>query len=231
MDWLLDPTVTHLNHGSYGACPRPVVEAWQAWQRELERSPTDFLWRRLPGLLDEVREELGGLVGARPDDLALMHNSTSGLNAAIRSLRLGPGDEVLTTAHEYGALVKTWASDRRDARGRRAGGDPRRDRTTDALCLSQPLLIGHGVRDTRRGSVCRSTCCRGARGGRLRARPGSSAARSRASRRGRLRRQLPQVALRTEGLGVSLGAPGRNRTPLLRGTFPTRVHAPVHAPS
>jgi isopenicillin-N epimerase len=109
VDWLLDPTVTHLNHGSYGACPRPVVEAWQAWQRELERSPTDFLWRRLPGLLDEVRDSLGELVGARSSDLALVHNSTSGLNAAIRSLRLGPGDEVLTTTHEYGALVKTWA--------------------------------------------------------------------------------------------------------------------------
>jgi isopenicillin-N epimerase len=109
VDWLLDPSVTHLNHGSYGACPRPVVEAQQAWQRELERSPTDFLWRRLPGLLDEARVAIGELVGARPEDLALVHNTTSGLNAVIRSLRLGAGDEVLTTAHEYGALLKTWA--------------------------------------------------------------------------------------------------------------------------
>lgn len=106
--WLLDPTVTHLNHGSYGACPRPVIEAWQEWQRELERSPTELLARRLEGLLDSVRAALGELVGARPADLALVRNATSGLNAAIRSLALGPTDEVLTTAHEYGALVKAW---------------------------------------------------------------------------------------------------------------------------
>ncbi len=110
MEWLLDPGVTHLNHGSYGACPRPVTDAWQAWQRELERSPTDFLWRRLPALLDGVRASLGELIGARPEDLALARNSTSGLNAVIRSLRLDPGDEIVTTVHEYGALVKTWAS-------------------------------------------------------------------------------------------------------------------------
>jgi isopenicillin-N epimerase len=106
--WLLDPTVTHLNHGSYGACPRPVVEAWQEWQRELERSPTELLARRLGRLLDGVREALGELVGAHPAELALVRNATSGLNAAIRSLRLGPEHEVLTSTHEYGALVKTW---------------------------------------------------------------------------------------------------------------------------
>jgi len=108
--WLLDPTVTHLNHGSYGACPQPVVDAWQEWQRELERSPTELLARRLPPLLDGVREVLGELVGARPDDLVFVRNATSGLNAAIRSLALEPGNEVLTTAHEYGALVKAWTA-------------------------------------------------------------------------------------------------------------------------
>ena len=106
--WLLDPTVTHLNHGSYGACPQPVIDAWQEWQRELERSPTELLARRLAPLLDDVRDALGDLVGARPEHLALVRNATSGLNAAIRSLALGPDDEVLATGHEYGALVKAW---------------------------------------------------------------------------------------------------------------------------
>lgn len=108
VEWLLDPGVTYLNHGSYGACPRRVLEAYQGWQLELERQPVDFLWRRLPGLLDEVRTALGAFVGAPGSQLALVPNATTGLNAAIRSLRLEPGDEVLTTAHEYGALVKTW---------------------------------------------------------------------------------------------------------------------------
>jgi isopenicillin-N epimerase len=107
-EWLLDPTVTYLNHGGFGACPRPVLEAYQGWQRELEREPTDFLQRRLDARLAVVREELGAFLGARADDLALVPNSTSGLNAAIRSLDLAAGDEVLATAHEYGALVKTW---------------------------------------------------------------------------------------------------------------------------
>ena len=110
MDWLLDPGVTYLNHGAYGACPRPVFDRYQAWQRELERQPTDFLHRRLPGLLADVRAALGGFVGARPEDVALGRNATSALNSAIRSLSLAPGDEVLTTAHEYGALVKAWGA-------------------------------------------------------------------------------------------------------------------------
>jgi isopenicillin-N epimerase len=108
VDWLLDPEVTYLNHGGYGACPRPVFERYQAWQHELEQEPTDLLYRRLPSLLGDVRAALAELLGARPDDLALARNATSALNAAIRSLRLSPGDEVLTTAHEYGALVKAW---------------------------------------------------------------------------------------------------------------------------
>ena len=106
--FLLDPDVAFLNHGSYGACPRPVFEAYQAWQRELERQPVEFLWRRLEGLLAPARAELASYVGASADDLVFVPNATSGLNAVIRSLRLGPNDEVLTTAHEYGAIDRTW---------------------------------------------------------------------------------------------------------------------------
>lgn len=108
-DFLLDPDVAHLNHGSYGACPRPVFEAYRAWQVELERNPVELIARRLEGLLDEVRAELGSYLGADPADLALAPNVTTGLNAVIRSLRLEPGDEVLTTRHEYGGLRRTWA--------------------------------------------------------------------------------------------------------------------------
>jgi isopenicillin-N epimerase len=108
MDWLLDPEVTYLNHGGYGACPRPVLERYQAWQRELEREPTDLFHRRLPRLLADVRARLAAFLGGRPEDLALARNATSALNSVIRSLALEPGAEVLTTAHEYGALVKAW---------------------------------------------------------------------------------------------------------------------------
>jgi isopenicillin-N epimerase len=107
-DYLLEPGVAFLNHGSYGACPRPVLEAYQAWQRELERNPVELIARRLEGLLDEVRGELAAFVGARQQDLALAQNATSALNPVLRSVRLAPGDEVLTTTHEYGAMVRTW---------------------------------------------------------------------------------------------------------------------------
>ena len=107
-EFLLDPSVTYLTHGTYGACPRPVLNEYQRWQRELERDPLDFLWRRLDGLLAEVRAALGEYLGTRADDLALVPNATLGVNTVARSLRLEPGEEVLLTDCEYGAIESTW---------------------------------------------------------------------------------------------------------------------------
>jgi isopenicillin-N epimerase len=107
-EFLLDPEVAFLNHGSFGACPRPVFERYQSWQRELELEPVDFLARRLPGLLDEARSALAGYVGCAPQDLAFVQNATTGVNLAARSLDLRPGDEVLTTDLEYGACDLAW---------------------------------------------------------------------------------------------------------------------------
>src|SRR6202022_182234 len=79
-EFLLDPNVVFLNHGSFGACPRPVFNRYQAWQRELEWQPVEFIGRRLPGLLAEARGALGQLVHAEPDDLAYVNNVTTALN-------------------------------------------------------------------------------------------------------------------------------------------------------
>jgi isopenicillin-N epimerase len=116
--FLLDPDVTYLNHGSYGACPVEVFEEYQRIQRELETGPTDFFTRKAwtsfwggaerPGRMTEAAAALGAFLGARGDDLVFVPNATSGLNAVIRSLRLEPGDEVVTTTHEYGAITRTW---------------------------------------------------------------------------------------------------------------------------
>jgi isopenicillin-N epimerase len=105
--FLLDPDVVYLNHGAYGATPRPVFERYQWWQRELEREPSAFM-RGLPGLFEEVRRALGAYVGADPDSLTLVPNATTGVNLAARTLELRPGDEVLTTDLEYGACDRTW---------------------------------------------------------------------------------------------------------------------------
>ncbi|MDD5564177.1 MAG: aminotransferase class V-fold PLP-dependent enzyme, partial [Thermoanaerobaculaceae bacterium] len=106
--FLLRPGVVYLNHGSFGACPRPVFERYQAWQRELEAEPVEFLGRRFAELMRDARGALAAFVGAGPDDLVFVPNATTGLNAVARSLRLKPGDEVLATDHEYGALDRTW---------------------------------------------------------------------------------------------------------------------------
>jgi isopenicillin-N epimerase len=106
--FLLDPTVIFLNHGSYGATPRPVFEAYQDWQRRLERQPVLFLGRELPALMRESRAALGEYLNADFDDLVYIPNATHGINIVARSLKLGTGDEVLTTDHEYGACDYTW---------------------------------------------------------------------------------------------------------------------------
>ena len=108
--FLLDPEVTFLNHGSFGACPRAVFERYQYWQQELEREPVHFIARRLGPLLAEARAALGEFVGARADDLTFVQNATTGVNLAARALDLKPDDEVLATNMEYGACRFTWQS-------------------------------------------------------------------------------------------------------------------------
>jgi len=107
-EYLLDPGIAFLNHGSFGACPRPVFERYQAWQRELEHEPVDFLARRLPELLDGAREALAGYLGCHAEDLAFVPNATTGVNLAARSLDLRAGDEVLASGLEYGACDLAW---------------------------------------------------------------------------------------------------------------------------
>ena len=106
--FLLDPDLVFLNHGSFGACPVPVFEAHVALQRELERNPVEFLGRRSAGLLRAAREALGQHLGAQADDLVFVPNATTAVNTVARSLQLQPGDEVLATDHEYGACDATW---------------------------------------------------------------------------------------------------------------------------
>lgn len=101
--FVLDPSITFLNHGSFGACPRAVLEAQARLRARLESDPVRFFTRELEGLLDGVRVALGAFVGADPDDLALMPNATHAVSTVARSLRLEPGDELVVTDHAYNA--------------------------------------------------------------------------------------------------------------------------------
>ena len=109
--FLLDESVVFLNHGSFGACPKPVFESYQKWQLKLERQPVAFLDpdRGLSGWMRDARVALAGELGTAPDNLVGVMNATYGLNIVAQSLDLKEGDEILTTDHEYAALEKTWA--------------------------------------------------------------------------------------------------------------------------
>jgi isopenicillin-N epimerase len=101
--WTLDPAITFLNHGSFGACPTDVLQAQGEVRARLEREPVRFFVREYEPLLDAARAAVAGLVGADEADLAFVTNATSGANTVLRSLDLAPGDELLTTDHAYNA--------------------------------------------------------------------------------------------------------------------------------
>jgi isopenicillin-N epimerase len=101
--WPLDPAIAMLNHGSFGACPSPILQRQAELRQQMETAPGAFLLRRLPELLDPSRRCLAALVGADPRNLVFVFNATAGVNAVLRSLRFRPGDELLVTNHGYNA--------------------------------------------------------------------------------------------------------------------------------
>ncbi len=106
--FLIQPDIIFLNHGSFGACPRPVFGEYQRWQLELERQPVEFLGRRFNDLMRQARGALANYLGADKNKLVGVTNATVGVNIVARSLKLREGDEVLSTNHEYGAMDRTW---------------------------------------------------------------------------------------------------------------------------
>jgi isopenicillin-N epimerase len=106
--FLIDPGITFLNHGSFGATPKPVLREYQRWQKEMEKQPVEFLGRRFPALMAASRRVLGAYLGTHADNLVYVQNATIAVNIVARSLELKPGDEVLASEHEYGAVDRTW---------------------------------------------------------------------------------------------------------------------------
>ncbi len=101
--WQLDRRIAFLNHGSFGACPRPVLQFQQRLRNRLERQPIRFFVRELEALWDQTRAAIGRFVGANPADLVFVPNATAGVNTVLRSLRFRRGDELLVTDQEYNA--------------------------------------------------------------------------------------------------------------------------------
>jgi len=107
-EFLLDPEIIFLNHGSFGACPHPVFDIYQDWQRKLEHQPVEFLDRQAGALMAEARAALAMNLNCAPEEIVYFPNPTTAINMVARNLALGPGDEILTTDHEYGAMDRTW---------------------------------------------------------------------------------------------------------------------------
>src|SRR6185295_4933777 len=113
--WPLDPEATYLNHGTVGVVPHEVLQAQQRLRDRIERHPARFMLRDLwsftgsatgvPTLMRQAAAEVAAFVGARADDLVFVDNTTTGINAIVRSLPFKPGDEVIMTDHAYGGIV------------------------------------------------------------------------------------------------------------------------------
>ena len=106
--FMLDPKITYLNHGSFGACPKPIFDKFIEMKKKLEFEPVRFLEYDIYPLLDKSRESLSDFIGCHMDDVVFTPNPSTGLNAVIKSLKLKENDEILTSNHEYGALDRTW---------------------------------------------------------------------------------------------------------------------------
>ncbi len=116
--WELDPRVAMLNHGSFGACPREILELQTSYRRQMEAEPVRFLVRELPALWEQARTALAALLSVDPADLVFVRNVTEAVNAVLRSLRFVPGDEILVTDHGYNACrnVAAYVAERSGAK-------------------------------------------------------------------------------------------------------------------
>ena len=106
--FMLDSKITYLNHGSFGACPKPIFNELINWQKKLEREPVKHLVFDIYNYLEKSRDALSKYVDCNKNDVIFSPNPSTALNTVIKSLKLKKDDEILTTNHEYGALDKTW---------------------------------------------------------------------------------------------------------------------------
>ncbi|MBK7403900.1 MAG: aminotransferase class V-fold PLP-dependent enzyme [Phycisphaerales bacterium] len=106
--WLLNPEIAFLNHGSYGACPRPVLDAQDRYRDEMERELVKFFMIDVEPLLDRARQAVADFVGCDLQGLAFLPNVTQAVATVIDNLELRQGDEILVNDHEYSACISTF---------------------------------------------------------------------------------------------------------------------------
>jgi len=106
--FLLNNNIVYLNHGSFGACPKPIFNSLLKWQTTLENQPVQFLVEDCEKLMYNSRKSLSSFIDCNPDDIVFFQNPTTAINEIVRSIAIEKGDEILSTDHEYGAMDRTW---------------------------------------------------------------------------------------------------------------------------
>ncbi len=106
--FLLNPELTFLNHGSFGACPKPIFENYQSFQTEMEQDPVYFIQKKFQIHLAKAKVALSEFIHCDANDFIFTPNPTVAINTIMRSLKLKADDEILATNHEYGAMDRTW---------------------------------------------------------------------------------------------------------------------------
>jgi isopenicillin-N epimerase len=103
----LDPTLLHLNHGSFGAAPRAALAVQTEARNALEAATMRFMVRDWPGLIATARARVAAFVGGDPEDLVMIPNPTAGVASIVNSIAWEPGDRVVVTDHGYRACLNT----------------------------------------------------------------------------------------------------------------------------
>ncbi len=104
----IDDSITFLNHGSFGSCPKPIFDEYIGFQKELETEPVSFIQMKQPHYLKTAKKALAEFIHCSEKDFFFIPNPTVAINTVMRSLNLEFGDEILATDHEYGAMDRTW---------------------------------------------------------------------------------------------------------------------------
>jgi selenocysteine lyase/cysteine desulfurase len=112
----LDRTFINLNNGYTSPSPRVVHDAFKRYLDLSNQSPYTYMWRTLEPAVETVRRNLAAEAGCDPEELAVTRNASEALQIAQLGIDLKPGDEVVTTTHDYPRMLTTW-----DQRARRDG--------------------------------------------------------------------------------------------------------------
>jgi isopenicillin-N epimerase len=107
-EFMIRKDITFLNFGSFGATPTSVFEDYQRWQQLLEEEPVQFITVDGYDYVKTSRKALADYINCDERELVFVTNPTYAINLLAKSLRLNPGDEILTTNLEYGAMDRTW---------------------------------------------------------------------------------------------------------------------------